>query len=99
MFKGSVLCGGPYGINALGAVNFALSPELSEAVNEHGPVRGPHNVATAEEYTQRGRELFQTIYQHHSTFSSSLPSLTFLDPPPSANVILMNNVLHELSDD
>lgn len=66
MFKGSVLCGGPYGINALGAVNFALNPELSDAVNEAGPVRGPHNTATPEEYQQRGRELFQTIYQHHS---------------------------------
>ncbi|KAG0076313.1 hypothetical protein BGZ90_008875 [Linnemannia elongata] len=66
MFKGSVLCGGPYGINALGAVNFALSPELSAAVNAAGPVRGPHNTATPEEYQQRGRELFQTIYQHHT---------------------------------
>ncbi|KAF9136987.1 hypothetical protein BGX30_010642 [Mortierella sp. GBA39] len=66
MFKGSVLCGGPYGINALGAVNFALSPELSDAVNAAGPVRGPHNTATPEEYQQRGRELFQTIYQHHT---------------------------------
>lgn len=69
MFKGSVLCGGPYGINALGAVNFALSPELSAAVNAAGPVRGPHNTATPEEYQQRGRELFQTIYQHHSKSS------------------------------
>ncbi|KAF8936540.1 hypothetical protein BGZ47_009454 [Haplosporangium gracile] len=66
MFKGSVLCGGPYGINALGAVHFALSPELSAAVNAAGPVRGPHNTATPEEYQQRGRELFQTIYQHHT---------------------------------
>ncbi|KAF9912278.1 hypothetical protein EC991_000170 [Linnemannia zychae] len=66
MFKGSVLCGGPYGINALGAVNFALSPDLSEAVNAAGPVRGPHNAATPEEYQRRGRELFQTIYQHHT---------------------------------
>ncbi|KAF9105189.1 hypothetical protein BGX29_000463 [Mortierella sp. GBA35] len=66
LYKGSVLCGGPYGINALGAVNFALSPELSAAVNEHGPVRGPHNTATPEEYQRRGRELFQTIYQHHT---------------------------------
>ncbi|KAF9926180.1 hypothetical protein FBU30_004181 [Linnemannia zychae] len=66
MFKGSVLCGGPYGINALGAVNFALSPELSAAVNAAGPVRGPHNTATPEEYQKRGRELFQTIYQHHT---------------------------------
>ncbi|KAG0374985.1 hypothetical protein BGX24_009683 [Mortierella sp. AD032] len=66
MFKGSVLCGGPYGINALGAVNFALSTELSEAVNAAGSVRGPHNTATPEEYQRRGRELFQTIYQHHT---------------------------------
>ncbi|KAG0291487.1 hypothetical protein BGZ96_005125 [Linnemannia gamsii] len=66
MFKGSVLCGGPYGINALGAVNFALNPELSAAVNAAGPVRGSHNTATPEEYQQRGRELFQTIYQHHT---------------------------------
>ncbi|KAF9925099.1 hypothetical protein BGZ67_008881, partial [Mortierella alpina] len=64
LLKASSLCGGPYGINALGAVNFALEPELSAAVNEYGPVRGS-NVSTPEEYQQRGRELFQTIYQHH----------------------------------
>ncbi|CAO3566081.1 unnamed protein product [Mortierella alpina] len=66
LLKASSLCGGPYGINALGAVNFALEPELSAAVNEHGPVRGSNNVLSPEEYQQRGRELFQTIYQHHT---------------------------------
>ncbi|KAG9319353.1 hypothetical protein KVV02_005621, partial [Mortierella alpina] len=66
LLKASSLCGGPYSINALGAVNFALEPELSAAVNEYGPVRGSNNVSTPEEYQQRGRELFQTIYQHHS---------------------------------
>ncbi|KAF9949070.1 hypothetical protein BGZ72_009076 [Mortierella alpina] len=66
LLKASTLCGGPYGINALGAVNFALEPELSAAVNEYGPVRGSDNVSSPEEYQQRGRELFQTIYQHHT---------------------------------
>ncbi|KAG0053185.1 hypothetical protein BGZ83_001496 [Gryganskiella cystojenkinii] len=66
LYKGSVLCGGPYGINALGALNFALDPELSEAVNALGPVRSPSNVSTDEEYFNRGRNLFQTIYQHHT---------------------------------
>ncbi|KAG0361580.1 hypothetical protein BG005_007865 [Podila minutissima] len=66
IYKGSVLCGGPYGINALGAVNFALDPELSEAVNGHGPVRGPNSTLPADEYQKRGRDLFQTIYQHHT---------------------------------
>ncbi|KAF9185025.1 hypothetical protein BGZ50_003350 [Haplosporangium sp. Z 11] len=66
IYKGSVLCGGPYGINALGAINFALDPELSAAVNEHGPVRRSTNASNAEEYHQRGRNLFQTIYQHHT---------------------------------
>ncbi|KAG0343819.1 hypothetical protein BG004_004973 [Podila humilis] len=66
LFKGSVLCGGPYGINALGAVNFALEENLSEAVNLHGPVRGPNNSLAADEYQRRGRDLFQTIYQHYT---------------------------------
>ncbi|KAF9016955.1 hypothetical protein BGZ52_005478 [Haplosporangium bisporale] len=66
IYKGSVLCGGPYGINALGAVSFALDPELSEAVNSHGPVRGPNSALAPEEYQKRGRDLFQTIYQHHT---------------------------------
>ncbi|KAI8601855.1 hypothetical protein EDD21DRAFT_373464 [Dissophora ornata] len=66
LYKASVLCGGPYGINALGAVNFALDPELSAAVNGYGPLRGPANAASPEEYQQRGRDLFQTIYQHHT---------------------------------
>ncbi|GJJ78234.1 hypothetical protein EMPS_10593 [Entomortierella parvispora] len=66
LYKGSVLCGGPYGINALGALNFALDPELSDAVNAFGPVRGPENKSTDEEYLDRGRKLFQTIYQHHT---------------------------------
>ncbi|KAF9921325.1 hypothetical protein BGZ65_010432, partial [Modicella reniformis] len=50
----------------MGAVNFALDPELSAAVNEHGPLRGPHNVVTPEEYQERGRALFQAVYQHHT---------------------------------
>ncbi|KAG0203203.1 hypothetical protein BGX28_004436 [Mortierella sp. GBA30] len=66
LYKGSVLCGGPYGINALGAVNFALDHELSAAVNEYGPVRSYSNTASPEEYQERGRNLFQTIYQHHT---------------------------------
>ncbi|KAF9557716.1 hypothetical protein EC968_007510 [Mortierella alpina] len=66
LFKASSLCGGPYAINALRAVNFALEPELSAAVNEHGPVRSPDNVSSSEVYLQRGRDLFQTIYQHHT---------------------------------
>lgn len=66
LLKASSLCGGPYGINALGAVNFALEPELSAAVNRFGPVRSSNNVLTPEEYQQRGRGLFETIYQHHS---------------------------------
>ncbi|KAI7832564.1 hypothetical protein BC939DRAFT_433756 [Gamsiella multidivaricata] len=66
LYKVSVLCGGPYTINALGAVNFALDPELSAAVNEYGPVRGAENAATPDMYYQRGRNLFQTIYQHHT---------------------------------
>ncbi|KAF9361191.1 hypothetical protein BGX34_007278 [Mortierella sp. NVP85] len=66
LYKGSVLCGGPYGINALGAVNYALDPELSAVVNGYGPLRGPSNTASPEEYYERGRALFQTIYQHHS---------------------------------
>jgi len=64
LFKGSVLCGGPYGINALGALNSALDPELSKAVNSLGPVRGSQS--KDEEYLQRGGSLFQTIYQHHT---------------------------------
>ncbi|ORZ10968.1 hypothetical protein BCR41DRAFT_108565 [Lobosporangium transversale] len=66
LYKGSALCGGPYGINALGAVNFALDPDLVTAVNNHGPVRGPKNATTPEEYYRRGRDLFQAIYQHHT---------------------------------
>ncbi|KAG0084242.1 hypothetical protein BGZ93_007801 [Podila epicladia] len=66
IYKGSVLCGGPYGINALGAVNFALDPELSDAVNDHGPVRGPNSILAVDEYQKRGRDLFQIIYQHHA---------------------------------
>lgn len=66
LYKGSVLCGGPYGINALGAVNFALEAELSAAVNGYGSLRGPNNTTTPEEYYERGRALFQAIYQHHT---------------------------------
>jgi hypothetical protein len=65
LFKGSVICGGPYGINALGALNSALDPELSKAVNSLGPVRVSQN--SDEEYLQRGGSLFRTIYQHHGT--------------------------------
>ncbi|KAF9280840.1 hypothetical protein BGZ68_006990 [Mortierella alpina] len=72
LLKASSLCGGPYGINALGAVNFALEPELSAAVNRFGPVRSSNNVLTPEEYQQRGRGLFETIYQHHSNSSQDL---------------------------
>ncbi|KAF9350810.1 hypothetical protein BGX26_011051 [Mortierella sp. AD094] len=66
LYKGSALCGGPYGINALGAVNYALDPELSTAVNSHGSLRGPSYAKTPEEYRQRGKDLFQTIYQKHT---------------------------------
>ncbi|KAF8985099.1 hypothetical protein BGZ46_005882 [Entomortierella lignicola] len=66
LYKGSALCGGPYGINALGAVNYAIDPEISAAVNSHGSLRGPAHAKTREEYQQRGRDLFQTIYQKHT---------------------------------
>ncbi|KAF9166118.1 hypothetical protein BGX20_000332 [Mortierella sp. AD010] len=66
LYKTSALCGGPYGINALGAINYALDPELSTAVNSRGPIRGSANAKTPEEYRQRGKDLFQTIYQKHT---------------------------------
>ncbi|KAG0013748.1 hypothetical protein BGZ80_010880 [Entomortierella chlamydospora] len=66
LYKTSALCGGPYGINALGAINYALDPELSTAVNSRGPIRGSTNAKTPEEYRQRGKDLFQTIYQKHT---------------------------------
>ena len=78
LYKGSVLSGGPYGINALGALNFALDPELSDAVNAFGPVRGSQNTTTDAEYLERGRNLFQTIYQHHSTCLFNMEESDFL---------------------
>ncbi|KAF9427841.1 hypothetical protein BGZ94_004025 [Podila epigama] len=66
LYKGSTICGGPYGINALGAVNTALDSQLAQAVTAHGPVRGPKNVVSTEEYTQRGLDLFKKIYQQHT---------------------------------
>ncbi|KAF9425977.1 hypothetical protein BGZ76_002991 [Entomortierella beljakovae] len=66
LYKGSVLCGGPYGINALGAVNFALDPTLAEEVSKQGSARSSQPLKSREEYYKRGREMFQTIYQHHT---------------------------------
>ncbi|KAF9975578.1 hypothetical protein BGZ73_000694 [Actinomortierella ambigua] len=66
LLKGSVLCGGPYAINALGAVSAVLDPDLLAAVNRHGPVRSQERRVTPEEYEERGRALFHTIYRHHA---------------------------------
>jgi hypothetical protein len=68
LYKGSALCGGPYGINALGAVNYGLDSDLSTEISQQGSVRSADQAKTREEYYNRGKELFQTIYQHHSKF-------------------------------
>ncbi|KAG0311059.1 hypothetical protein BGZ99_010411 [Dissophora globulifera] len=62
LYKVSVLIGGPYCINALGAVNTAITPELSASVNAYGPLR-PANALTPDEYQRRGQDLFQAIYK------------------------------------
>ncbi|KAG0260607.1 hypothetical protein DFQ27_003455 [Actinomortierella ambigua] len=66
LFKGSVLCGGPYTINALGAVSMSLDPDLVAAVNHLGPVRTAKSRLAPQEYEDRGRVLFHQIYRHHA---------------------------------